>query len=217
LQHSNAARALRPRAGRPTREEAGQRRAEVLDIALEVFLERGYEGATVDQIAAAAGASKRTLYAHYEDKPALFKAAVARAIERYADEAAKVMVIQSDDLEEALTALGRMRLAHVMSPVGQRLQRILHSEAYRFPEIFAWSYEKTAKPMLDFLADVLRRHAADGRLDIDDPDRTAAAFLSLVVGGPARAVASGQVLDPVELEDRVRFCVQLFLRGVLTR
>jgi AcrR family transcriptional regulator len=208
---------LARRAGRPTRDQARQRQAELLDTALEVFLERGYEGTTVDQIAAAAGASKRTLYAHYEDKTGLFRAAVQRAIERYRVEAEKLMVIEDDNLEETLTSLARMRLAHVMSPVGQRLQRITNAESYRFPEVFALAYERGTKPMVDFLAEVLRRHAATGALDIEDPERTSRAFLSLVVGGPARAIATGTVIPKEELEQRVRFSVRLFLRGALTR
>jgi AcrR family transcriptional regulator len=217
LRQTDLAQAARGRAGRPTREQAQRRQGDLLDMALEVFLEHGYEGATVDQIAQAAGASKRTLYAHYGDKTGLFRAAVERAIERYAVEAEKLMVIESGNLEETLTSLARMRLAHVMSPVGQRLQRITSAESYRFPEIFGLAYEQGTRPMVDFLAEVLRRHAAIGELDIEDPDRTSRAFLSLVVGGPARAMSYGTVIPEEELEQRVRFSVRLFLKGALTR
>jgi AcrR family transcriptional regulator len=187
----------------------------VLDRALEVFLDRGYEGATVDLIAAAAGASKRTLYAHYGDKTALFKAAVERAIELYASEAEKQMVIKSDDLEETLIALGRMRLAHVISPVGMRLQRILNAEAYRFPEIFTWAIERGSRPMNQLLADVLRRHGAAGRVEVENPERAATVFLSMVVGGPARLLQAGGRIDAAELDEMVCFSVRRFLRGVL--
>jgi AcrR family transcriptional regulator len=216
LTTSNLARAPRNRAGRPPREQAEQRRGEVLDCALEVFLERGYEQATVDLIAARAGASKRTLYAHYEDKTALFKAAVTRAIERYAAEAEKLFFVEGD-LEQTLTSLARMRLAHVISPVGQRLQRILNAEANRFPEIFNQAYEQGTKPLIDFLAEVLRRHTASGELDIDHPERASRVFLSMVVGGPARQIGAGTKLSQDELDERVRFSVRLFLRGALAR
>jgi TetR/AcrR family transcriptional repressor of mexJK operon len=216
LQQANLSSAPRSRAGRPAKAEAEQRRALVLDRALEVFLERGYEGATVELIAAAAGASKRTLYAHYGDKTALFKAAVERAIERYA-EPEGLTIIESDDIEATLVALGRMRLAHVISPVGMRLQRILNAEAYRFPEIFEWAVERGSRPMNTLLADVLRRHAALGEIDVEDPDRAATAFLSMVVGGPARMLQAGGRLEEAELENKVRFAVRLFLRGALVR
>jgi AcrR family transcriptional regulator len=216
LQQANLRAAPRSRAGRPTKAEGEQRRALVLDRALEVFLERGYEGATIDLIAAAAGASKRTLYAHYEDKTALFKAAVQRAIELYA-EPEGLTIIESDDLEETLIALGRMRLAHVISPVGMRLQRILNAEAYRFPEIFEWAVERGSQPMNALLADLLRRHAVLGHIEVGSPDRAAPVFLSMVVGGPARLLQAGGRIDEAQLEDSVRFAVRLFLRGALVR
>lgn len=216
MQQANLRAAPRSRAGRPTKAEGEQRRALVLDRALEVFLERGYEGATIDLIAAAAGASKRTLYAHYEDKTALFKAAVQRAIELYA-EPEGLTIIESDDLEETLIALGRMRLAHVISPVGMRLQRILNAEAYRFPEIFEWAVERGSQPMNALLADLLRRHAVLGHIEVGSPDRAAPVFLSMVVGGPARLLQAGGRIDEAQLEDSVRFAVRLFLRGALVR
>jgi AcrR family transcriptional regulator len=217
LQKTILAPTPRSRAGRPPRDQAEQRRGEVLDRALEIFLEYGYAGSTVDMIATAAGASKRTLYAHYEDKTGLFKAAVQRAIDRWALQAKSLIVVESDDIEETLTSLGRMRLAHVTSPVGQRLQRILNAEAFRFPEIFSWAYDQGSKPMIDFLAEVLRRHAEAGRLDLDNPTRAASVFLSMVVGGPARAIELGGAMSPREIEERIRFSVRLFLRGALAR
>jgi AcrR family transcriptional regulator len=217
LTASKLAPAPRTRAGRPTRDQAEQRRGEVLDCALEVFLERGYEQATVDLIAARAGASKRTLYVHYEDKTALFRAAVLRAIERYAADAEKILLVEGDDLEETLTALGRLRLAHVISPVGQRLQRILNAESYRFPDIFNLAYEQGTRPMIDFIADVLRRRSERGELAIDEPARAAAVFLSMVVGGPARLIGAGGRMSEAEIEERVRFSVRLFLNGARAR
>ncbi len=205
------------RAGRPTRAQAEQRREEVLDIALEVFLEHGYEGATMELIVSSAGTTKRTLYSQYEDKTALFKAAVQRAIERYAFEAQKVIVIKSDDLEETLTSLARLRLRHAMSPVGQRLQRVLFAESNRFPEMFTSAYKQATKPLVDFLVGVLRRHAAAGQINLDDPERTAATFLTMAVGGPSRLIATGSNLTAEELEERVRFSVRLILKGLLTR
>jgi AcrR family transcriptional regulator len=216
LQKAKLRPAPRGRAGRPAKAEAGERRAAVLDRALEVFLERGYEGATIDLIAAAGGASKRTLYAHYKDKTGLFKAAVQRAIELYA-EPEGLAIVESDDIEETLIALGRMRLAHVVSPVGMRLQRILNAEAFRFPEIFEWAVERGSRPMNLLLADLLRRHSALGRIEVENPDHAAAAFLSMVVGGPARMLQAGGHMDDARLEELVRFAVRLFLRGALVR
>jgi len=209
--------APRIRAGRPTREQAEQRHEELLDCALKMFLDKGYELATIEAIAMAMGMTKRTVYARYPEKSALFKAAVQRAIELYTVPMAALRAAVTDDLETTLTNIARIRIDNVMSPVGLRLQRILSAESYRFPEIFNQAYEQGAKPSIDFLADVLRQHNAAGTTDVADPERAALAFVSLVVSGPTRVVVSGNVIDQAELEERIRFSVRLFLNGVRRR
>jgi TetR/AcrR family transcriptional repressor of mexJK operon len=49
------------------------------------------------------------------------------------------------------------------------------------------------------------------------PEIAATAFLSMVVGGPLRAVVWGKAIDPAALEERIRFCVRLFLDGARPR
>jgi len=204
-------------AGRPTREQAEQRHEELLDYALKLFLDKGYELTTMEAIALALGMTKRTVYARYPDKSALFKAAVQRAVDLFTVPLEKLHAAASDDLEMTLTNIARIRIANVMTPVGIRLQRILSAESYRFPEIFNRAFEQSTKPTIDFLAAVLRQHNAAGTTDVTDPERAASAFMSLVVGGPTRIAVSGNKIDKVELEARIRFSVRLFLNGALRR
>src|ERR1700756_2179714 len=68
------------RSGRPRRELAGEVDERILDAARRVFLERGLAGASIDEIAAIARASKPTIYARYSDKEALFAAVVMRNV-----------------------------------------------------------------------------------------------------------------------------------------
>lgn len=206
-----------PGAGRPTREQAEQRHAELLDRALDLFLEHGYEQTTIEAIAASVRMTKRTVYARYEDKAALFRATVQRAIERWTQPAEALRSLETDDLETTLLAIARMRVAHVMTPEGMKLQRIINAESYRFPEIFTAAYEQATAPLIDFLAQVLRRHRAKGTIGGTRPRMAAMVFLTMVVGGPARVIASGNRLDPREIEDRIVFSVRLFLNGIRLR
>ena len=64
----------RSRAGRPTREQAEARHNELLEAALDHFLDKGFEVATIEAIAQSVGMTKRTVYARYPDKIALFRA-----------------------------------------------------------------------------------------------------------------------------------------------
>ena len=207
----------RPGAGRPTREQAEQRHEELLDRALELFLEKGFELVTMDAIAASVGMTKRTMYARYDDKSALFKAAVQRAIDRWIVPPETLKDAETNDLETTLKAVARIRMSNAISPAGLRLQRIVNAESYRFPEIFTLAYEQGMKPTLEFLADLLRRHTKAGTVKITKPDIAAASFLSMVVGGPTRAIVWGADVDEKALEERIRFCVRLFMDGARPR
>jgi TetR/AcrR family transcriptional regulator, mexJK operon transcriptional repressor len=171
----------------------------------------------MEEIATAVGMSKRTVYARYEDKAALFKAAVRRAIERYTVPREAVEAVATDDLEETLTAVARLRIANVATPVGTKLQRILSAQSYRFPELFNAAFEEGAGPTIDFLADLFERYHARGEIDVTEPRMAATAFLSLVVSGPTRIIVSGNVLEDQEIEERIRFAIRLFLDGVRRR
>jgi TetR/AcrR family transcriptional regulator, mexJK operon transcriptional repressor len=207
----------RGRAGRPTREQAEARHAELLDTALDHFLERGYEQATIEAITASVGMTKRTVYARYDGKASLFLASVRRAIERLAIPDDRIRAAESDDLEETLVALARLRVDRLMTPDGLKLQRIINTESYRFPEIFTWSYELGALPVIELLADVLAGETEAGRLAIDEPLMAANLFIGMVVGGPARLIVSGNPLSSEEVDRRLRYGVRLFLDGARRR
>ena len=68
------------RLGRPPKDLAGDVKSRILDAAQKVFLKRGYQSASVDEIAEMAPASKPTIYAHFDGKEALFEAVIARVI-----------------------------------------------------------------------------------------------------------------------------------------
>lgn len=205
------------RIGRPTREESKLRHEELLECALDTFLEHGFEQTTMVEIATAVGMSKRTLYAYYTDKSDLFIAAVGRATDRYTVPIETFKAAETDSLEDTLTAIARIRIANVATPTGVKLQRILITQSYRFPQLFQSAFEEGAGPAMDFLADLFARYQAKGEIVVSDSKRAALAFLSLVVGGPARLITSGGHMSDEEIDARVKFTVELFLNGIRSR
>lgn len=186
-------------------------------MALGIFLERGFEQTTMEEIAACVGMSKRTVYARHEDKAALFKATVRRAIERYTVPREVVQAAITGDLQSSLMAVARLRIANMATPVAIRLQRILGAQSFRFPELFNEAFEVGVGPVIDVLCDLFARHTAHGEINVAEPQRASVAFLSLAVSGPARILVSGNVLDEAETEARIRFAVSLFLDGIRRR
>ncbi|MDE2405191.1 MAG: TetR/AcrR family transcriptional regulator [Sphingomonadales bacterium] len=205
------------RAGRPTRAQAEARHAELLEAALDHFLEKGFELATVEAIAASVNMTKRTVYARYPEKVALFRAAVAQAIARLAVSEARMRAAVADDLEQTLVNIARLRVDPLTTPAGLKLQRIIQTESYRFPDVFTLSYEHGALPVIRFLGALLAAETAAGRLAIAEPDLAANVFISMVVSGPIRILTAGLAVSPEEVDHRIRFAVRLFLDGARAR
>jgi TetR/AcrR family transcriptional regulator, mexJK operon transcriptional repressor len=207
----------RGRAGRPTKEQAEARHAELLDRALDHFLDKGYEQATIEGIAADVSMTKRTVYARYPDKASLFMAAVRRAVERYSVSQERIEATRTGDLEQTLINIAMLRINVVAEPEGVKLQRIINTESYRFPKIMGLAYEKGARPTIRFLSNLLEEETRKGNLAIDDPEQAANVFMSMVVSAPVRFIISGIPLPEGELQERVAFAVRLFLQGALPR
>jgi AcrR family transcriptional regulator len=197
----------RPGPGRPTRAQIEQRNAELLDRALDLFLERGFEGTTIEAIIDAVGMSRRTVYARYGDKITLFKAALQRAIDDWVVPAERLREVETDDLEESLLKVARLMVANVRTPSGMRLARIANAEVFRLPEIAAYLWERTAQVALSYLADLFRR-----RLSERTADDAALAFLLLVVEGSFQTRVWHRMSDE-EFDRQLSYRTRLFLNG----
>ena len=92
------------RLSRRSREQAEARHGQLLDAALDHFLDRGFDQATVEAIATSVNMTKRTVYALYPDKVSLFRAAVHRAIEALAVPPEELEAAVSSSLEDTLAA-----------------------------------------------------------------------------------------------------------------
>lgn len=196
--------------GRPTLSNA-----ELLDKALDIFLEKGFERTSIDAITAAAGMAKRTVYLRYGDKAALFKAALERAIDEWILPVEALRAAESDDFEETLLRVGQILVANLMTPAGLRLLRITNAESGRMPEIGAYTFKHGTGRTIAYLADLFRRRVRPGGRELADADDAALAFLHLVISGPPTMTVWGLALDDAAVERHTRYAVGLFLHGLL--
>jgi TetR/AcrR family transcriptional regulator, mexJK operon transcriptional repressor len=208
---------MRRGAGRPTAEQAEARHEELLDAALDLFLEHGFELTTIEMIAARINMTKRTVYARYADKASLFRGAVRRAVERQIVPRNVLEGFDNGDLTETLASIARLRIGQVMTPNGLRLQRIINTEGYRFPEIFTANFEQSAMPVIDFVAGLLDRAIAAGQISPTDSGLAASAFMSMVISGQVRAIVSGRLPTEAEMDRKIYFTVSLLLDGLRPR
>jgi AcrR family transcriptional regulator len=190
---------------------------ELLDKALDLFLEQGFERTSIDAITAAAGVAKRTVYQRYGDKDSLFKAALQRAIEEWIVPIEELRAAECDDTEQCLLNVGRILVANIMNPAGLRLMRITNAESGRMPEIGAYTYHHGTGRTIDYLADLFRRRIGPDSMEAEHWSAAAIAFLYLVVCGPPTMTAWGMSLDQQVIDSHTAFGVHLFLNGLLPR
>src|SRR5215207_9110079 len=155
-------------------------RALIMAAATQAFLEHGYPGTSVDDVAAAAGVSKRTVYNVFTDKEGLFRAIIGDAIataERFSAQFAATTT--ETDAAVALTTLARELAALVLSGRVVPLRRLLIGEARRFPEFAAEYYERAPGRVMAAVAEALRAFDERGVLLIDDADLAAEHFAFL--------------------------------------
>jgi AcrR family transcriptional regulator len=149
---------------------AGKRRA-ILAAAREVFLAHGYQGASMDEVAAVAKASKVTVYKHFSDKHSLFVAVFTGAIEE-AEESSRSLVDRlgrSVDLENDLRVFARQHVTVVTQPHLVRLRRTIIAEADRFPDLASTWHRSAPERGHARLAGQIEQLAGRGLLRVTDP------------------------------------------------
>src|SRR5437868_2848603 len=206
------------RPGRPTHAESQRLEEQLREAAVATFLEHGYDGASMEAIARAAGITKQTLYSRYPDKRAIFADVIPWAMSRH-ERHEIADGTNGDDLAGVLTAIAREGLSRSTDPQIVRLQRIAMNESARFPEFAISAETMTWSPRLRAVMDLLRRHRDAGDIDIDADEIELAAehFLALVEALPSRLAEFGVFRSTKQAERHLQYAIQLLLRAVQSR
>src|SRR5580700_9518392 len=201
-------------AGRPeARDEyppggrSARKRQAIIEAATALFLEQGYQGTSMDDIAATAAVSKQTVYKNFADKQQLFSDIVLGA-------ALPRMLAGTDDLEAALKALARRYLATVMQPRLLQMRRLIVAESGRFPDLARAYYERVPEHVMTGLAAQFGDLAGRGLLRIDDPAVAAGHYAFLVLGlalDRAMFLGPGHGMSAAELDRQADEAARAFL------
>lgn len=156
----------------------GRKFDQVLEGAREIFLKDGFDGASVDDIARAAGVSKATLYSYFPDKRLLFME-VARSECQLQADTATARVDPTLPIRDVLVFAGREMIAIMTQTFNQRMYRMCVAESERFPEVGQQFYDCGPGLVRDRIAYFLRKYAEKGVVEIDDFDLAAEQFALL--------------------------------------
>lgn len=187
----------------------------IVRAASKVFLSRGFAAATVDEIAACAGVSKRTIYKHFEGKEALFGLIIVQTSEQL-KLTLDTSLQKGRDPRETLTELARDYLKLILSPQALDIYRLVISESARFPDLAKAFHSSGSARIATALAAYLDEWKASGAIRVNDTRIAADQFMGSCVG-PLRLQAlfnPKDVPNERQLEDWIHEAVERFLAGL---
>jgi AcrR family transcriptional regulator len=158
-------------------DEDSSKRRQILDGARKLFLDLGFDGASMGEIARAAGVSKGTLYVYFTDKNRLFEAIV----EQESLDQGK-LAFNFDPARDVTTTLmdfGQAYIQVLCRPGGGSAMRTVMAIAERMPELGRRFYENVVALKIRRLADYLDAHVAAGDLAIEDCELAATQFMQM--------------------------------------
>ena len=161
----------------PTPAAPDLRRVRVHQAVRELMAEQGFR-ISMDAVAARAGCSKQTLYAHFGSKQELLRSVIAE----HQELATTRLSPSLDDPRETLLAFAEDHLAHLCDPAVVATSRLLSAEAHQFPQEARDLFREAVDTLVRRLATWLQHAMDQGRLRHDDPHYAAELLLSMIVG-----------------------------------
>lgn len=201
-----------------TRREASRlaRREAILEIARDVFLERGFAGTSMSEIAQLVGGSKATFWSYFSSKETLFGAVVERAT----DELNRVLegsFRAGADLHQTLSDFAIRFTTELTSPFAIRFVRLVAAELERFPSLGPVFYEDGMYRIVERLSRYLKDEMASGRLRKDDSQLAAQQFCALLQHHTNMSIWYGQVASQQTAKAYGEAAVDMFLRAYRPR
>ncbi|MGY3149498.1 AcrR family transcriptional regulator [Bradyrhizobium sp. USDA 3397] len=200
------------RRGRPANEALGQT---IVDAARELFLELGFQATTLDQVARRAKISKLSIYRHFENKEALFGAAIAAGCQLlFAPQA----LHEDDDgsVEDQLMAVGSLLLRTLLRPDVRSVEAMVMADKTNQTLLSKLHFEAGPAHVIGQIEALLRQLHAKALLNVPDPHRSARLFAALFKGSDLVMIArfdQARAENDKEIESYCRSAVAMFIAG----
>src|SRR5580704_5718017 len=202
-------------AAHPARMNAGDRRRQLLDAALELFSRKGFGGATTKEIAAAAGVTEAIIFRHFPTKQALYTAVLDSKTEQcnHQDWLAEIQALMDRDDDAGVMRLLSAKILEAYRTDG-RFERIFLFAALEGHELGLAHHRRFAVPVFELLRDYIARRQREGALRDYDAGTVIAA-----VAGMAQNYAIYTELfgfKPVRLNDEqvIEIFTNILMRGI---
>jgi AcrR family transcriptional regulator len=192
-----------------------RRQQEIVRKAASLFIQKGYENVTIDDIIALVGGSKATLYARFGGKEGLFETVIKTPC---AEVTLAIDIDAKGSTEVQLTRIARTFLKSVLDPDILELHRLMVSIGKTFPSVGAFFYGKGPETAYGLVATWMEKQQRAGRLGLGDPRQLSVLFLDMLIGEHQLSMLTAPRRASARAVDRtVRAAVSLFLYGASAR
>lgn len=170
---------------RAPKQRTGTRRDAILEAALSVFSERGYEAARLDDVARSAGVAKGTLYLYFKDKETLFEEVVRGAISPIIERLSALAAAPDLPVSTVLETLFSVFEKEVLGTQRKLIIRLIIAEGPRFPRIAEFYYRNVVGRVMPLVSQMAEHAVERGELKTDGlaryPQLIAAPLLVAVI------------------------------------
>jgi AcrR family transcriptional regulator len=210
--HTKTTAAPRRKRGRARKLAPNHRKQAILDAALAVFAEHGFEAARLDDVATRAGVAKGTLYLYFDDKETLFEDVVRGAVAPLVERVGALAAAPHMPIGKVLEALFAVFEKEVLATNRKLVLRLVIAEGPRFPRIAEFYYRNVVGRLMPLIRAMVERAVARGELATD----AVARFPQLIAAPLLLAViwdAMFQRIDPLDFTSFFRAYGQLLEAG----
>jgi AcrR family transcriptional regulator len=197
---------------------AQKKQSKIVEVATELFLERGYDAVSLDDILERVGGSKSTLYSYYGGKEGLFAAIVHQNCERVLAPLMELDVMHMEP-RNGLSEIGRVFLLLVSDCRGQAFYRMMIAESTRFPQLASEFYSAGPEVTRKLIQRNLEHWQKKRLLRSGNCEMFAVQFIGMLLGNFSVKSILGLTSDLSEqaIKDWVAGAVTVFLEGAQVR
>jgi len=194
--------------GRPSQEEAIEKKRGIISAGTELFLTVGYREASMRDVAQRAGVSTRTLYNLYADKASLFLACLDSVLEETSP-----VLVEGTTVEETLRGFAINMVRILSRPQSLGLARLVMNDGKDLPELAAAGYENQEKQFLRPLVEFMRAN----QFSAEEVEPLAKVFIAMAISEWNRSVTFHLPLpDDAQILRNAEWVTDLFLRGAMS-
>lgn len=191
--------------------DTSKKRKELIDAAVATFEEIGFEAATMDQIAIKAGAVKKTLYNHFENKEKLLEEIIGQCISNK-KEMAELSYLPEQPLKSQLVKFIETRIKNFVDPDKLKSMRVLFNTHTRHKELFNSMYSGIDTYDEDILINWITEAENDNRLKIEDKELASYLFWSMIYGAFIWPQTMNNTLKSDEIDKITNEIAEIFIK-----